>query len=536
MTVNCAESSQSRRGSGLSVHKRRTLASAVYRCFQNYYHGHHIFDPDPMYICGTNITLKHWQLKDLIQIDHTTGSLYYTSDESIRIMLLKNARHREQPFIKSREAFSLPYSPQCFNHAPGGMVVTGGISTVLEKAYSSSLASLMPDFGGGRASKGLFSVYSPSMQEELSFRLGDMINNAVTIYPEASGYKSFVCNNDLHLYMVDILNHGVRGEQKVVCEENISLNNVLQAPNGRDLAVTGDSGNMYVVDPRAPECIQTLVTGHDSGFGLSFHANGSILAGSFQDGTCLLYDLRNVQQPLRVIKSSRPGNQSGAFRCCKFLQTSAQDMLAISEDVGRVHVVDYKNLSEDSHQVIVFPHALDQFAKYTLADTAADEASCGSLELSLSSSSASDILEPTLHCMVDIYDDANYFNAPLVYDYDYVTNVSPKLFKDFIFEPLDPKNQNASADGARARIGYPSYRARTHAVQEDCTDHERLVQYQRYYHELYQQSMNHICGEMKISGIDWHDNLLFVGGLDGGVLRCDINVRARRSFGSFSYA
>ena len=73
-------------------------------------------------------------------------------------------------------------------------------------------------------------------------------------------------------------------------------------------------------------------------------------------------------------------------------------------------------------------------------------------------------------------------------------------------------------------------------IREDAyLDAEAYRMYVRQSQQLYQQAVNHVNGEMEIAGIDCHNNQLFVGCEDGGLLVWDVNVRGRRSFGSCSY-
>lgn len=199
-----------------------------------------------------------------------------------------------------------------------------------------------------------------------------MINNSVLIDGANSNnnqYKSYVCNNDSSLYVLDIMNNDkISIKNKIECEHDVSLNNAMNSPTTDKLvAVTGDTSSIFLVDPTSGNSpIQKLKTKHDSGFGISFHPNGNLLSVAFQDGHCLLYDLRNLSDPLHEIKSTRPSHQSGGFRTCKFSNSKFSDILAISEHVGRVHLVDLRNLNDqaNNHQVIVFPFALDQYGEY----------------------------------------------------------------------------------------------------------------------------------------------------------------------------
>ncbi|OBA23224.1 hypothetical protein METBIDRAFT_34269 [Metschnikowia bicuspidata var. bicuspidata NRRL YB-4993] len=493
MTIGLAHPPQPRKNSSFSTADRRGLALSVYRCFQNYYHGLRLLGPDPQYIGNVRLSINHWQIRDLVQVDESTGAVFHTLDEHIRVMTMKT-RSVLGP-IRTRNHVSLPYRPRCFHHAAGGLVVAGGVLTTLARACLMGLANLTLDFLGpaaARQARGLFSVHSPAMGAEMSFLLGGMINNAVKIYAQqnsAAAYTAYACNNDLGLYRIDVSDAGVRGDRRIVCDPDTSLNNVHLSADGRMLTATGDSGAVFLVDPALPDpVVRTISTPHDSGFGISYHRNELVFATAFQDGTCCMFDLRNTSSPLHEVRSTRAGHQLGAFRTCRFLHSPVHDLLAVLEHLGRVHLVDVRDLLPESHQVMVFPFALDQYAR------------CGHVGTQLDDDFATDT-----HRATSIYNDgAAHFPAPLVYDHDYLADVNPNLFRGYTYEP-----QQAAAA--------PSLAATRRAQ------------------ELYRQSVSHVNGEMEIAGLDWLGNQLLVGCEDGGFLVWDVNLRARRSLGSFSY-
>ncbi|CCK67968.1 Gid11p KNAG_0A02790 [Huiozyma naganishii CBS 8797] len=94
----------------------------------------------------------------------------------------------------------------------------------------------------------------------------------------------------------------------------------------------------------------------DHGFYNSFSENDSQFATLFQNGVCLLYDIRNTAAPLTEITSTRPHSHNGAFRVCRF-SYGLDDLLFVSEHQGRVHVVDTRNFV--NHQVIMIPDTLE---------------------------------------------------------------------------------------------------------------------------------------------------------------------------------
>lgn len=551
---------------------RRGSTASYYRCFQNYYHAHKYLQPNPHYISNVKSSVNHWQLRDLVQIDSATGQVYHTYDDAIRTLLVLP---RNATLVKSRDYLRLPYFPRCFNHTSGGLVVAGGVITSLSKVFSMDVPDLTRGTPGTHTKplKGLFSFYG-GVEPEQTFKLGEMINNAVTIYPKNGAYTSYVCNNDSNLYIVDISTRGVQANRKFVCEPSTSLNNVHQLPDGRLLTATGDSSSIFLLDPNMaqPE-IQTIKTAYDSGFGISYHNDEHTLAAAFQDGACLLYDLRKLgPYPLHEVKSTRPGHQSGAFRCCKFLQSPIQDLLVILEHVGRVHLIDLRDLDKDNHQVLVFPFALNQFSHYKHDMLSVREKLLRTQKKDFEEDDPQSGCVDT-HKRFEIFDEETaHFSAPLVYDYKYLTEENPKLFKEYVYQPpqmplcepeltvppelnhpqwnsapvsfnaeCEPGSFNESNDGLSPRglasVDPHDVRVRLDLevrVEEECPPpQEQSLRF--LCHDSYQQSVNHIHGEMELSGLDWFDNQLYIGCEDGGLVAWDVNVHARRSMGSFSF-
>ena len=549
---------------------RRRSSTAEYQCFQNYYHGHQLLSPNPHYIANVRSSINHWQLRDLVKIDSLTGSLFSPYRDLIRVLLING----DVDVVKSRTYLKLPYFARSFNFAPGGLFVIGGLDNALSMMNLTEFPRLndKPGNPGRRNYHGLFSVYSPAMATEMTFILGEMINNAVTIYPDPNStacYTSYVCNNDSNLYVVDISDSGVQIKRSIVCEPNVSLNNVIQSPDQRLLAATGDLGSIFLLGSTQPRAtIKTIPTKNDSGFGLSFHNNEHTLACAFQNGSCLLYDIRKPTNAFHEIMSTRPNHQSGAFRCCKFLKSLTHDLLAVSEHVGRIHLIDLRDLRQDRHQVVVFPLALDQFSQYRCQRThmkhgLKNKHSDGPFIHELDS--ADDFFldenfdqpDHLTHARWQIYGDGSLqFSAPLVYDYQYLTNENPNLFKGYKYEP--PSVASSISDKELADVDL-------NTSDEHCEDQQLPIlrgpsdgtllsmgseashmaaptaslmhqDSRRYFHYSYMQSANHVNGEMQLSGVDWFDNQLYVVSEDGGVCEWDVNARGRRSFGSFSFA
>lgn len=534
-----------------------------YRCFQNYYHALKYLQPFPSYLFNVGPSISHWQLRDLVQVDSDSGTLYHTREDAVRAVDVTLG-------VLVPKAL-LEYSPRCF-HQSGGFLAAGGVVTLLSKMLAAEVPLLAPPQIPGRLSKplkGLFLISLPALPTPLTFRLGEMINNAVHVHrPAARRLSAYVCNNDLHLYVVEAFEGRTEVAAKLTCEASTSLNNVCRAPENSTaaglLTVTGDLSLIFLLDPKASTAkVRTIRTGHNPGFGISYHSGGNVFATAFEDGACVLYDVRNIvdDRPLHEIKSTRPGHQTGAFRCCRFLPSQMCDLLVVLEHVGRVHLVDMRTLHESTdHQVAVFPHALDQFAENKLNRQRT------SAKLGRAPKDA--VLTPDVegalhHPRVSIYSDSTddlQFSAPLVYDYDYLTNENPKLFKNYTYQVPAGTQNNVPAYLPPPRLNFPQWKAAS-STRGECpglggrqsvsyapTDTSNAAQTPAtspstevapfasfYCQDAYQQALKHVHGEMELAGVDWHGSQLFIGGEDGGIVNWDVNVMARRSRGSFSF-
>lgn len=422
-----------------------------------------------------------------------------------------------------------------------------------------------------RSSKGILSFHNPELNESHTVALGGMINNAVTIYQNSLlSYTSYICNNDSNLYVVDIdQSRKLSLDRTINCELNTSLNNVVRCPkNQKVLTVTGDLSSVFLVDPTSSNSkIATIKTKHDSGFGMSYHPNGTTFAVSFQDGSCLLYDIRNLpksgagnkkdSEALLEFKSTRAGHQNGAFRCCKFSQTGLNDLLVISEHVGRVHLIDLQKASSSSssssagHQVMVLPYALDQYSNFKRQKISGEHLSNKNEETEKDDETTSN------HYKIPIYDDSDIvedFPAPLVYDYDYLVNVNPHIFKDYSYQPdseeygkrpylpspeLNIPNQNhmypgGMGSGMVSEDDYDFYNESSPRSSGGDRSGLDILSYPGNDHITANASQ--INGEINLSGIDWYGEKLLVGCQDGGILTWDMNTRGRNCSGNFSYA
>ena len=248
--------------------------------------------------------------------------------------------------------------------------------------------------------KGIISIYNEDTNESKSLIMGQFINNCVTLHQKSTQqYDLLTCNNDGHMYQCDISNRDVELVRRY-SDLNFPLNNAALSHDGKTLIVSGDSNRVAIYKQDQLINRFTLNYSHNSNWGTStnpsvvqlpsysvhdntsmvdsniieagkgdhgfyncFSENDMLFSTLFQNGVCLIYDVRNTSTPLAEISSTRPNSHNGAFRVCRF-SYGLDDLLFISEHQGRVHVVDTRNFI--NHQVILIPDKLNTEQESTI--------------------------------------------------------------------------------------------------------------------------------------------------------------------------
>lgn len=308
------------------------------------------------------------------------------------------------------------FKPRCFTESKG-LIACGGLVGPDDKGFPTNWSRICQELNNDEAMsapsvpvrlahnnvlsdhsnysnpniwKGILSLYSEDSGIATSFVLGQFINNCVTLHQRStSEYDLYSCNNDGHLYQCNVDNRGVELVRRY-SDLKFALNNVAISHDAKMMVASGDSnkfavyrqtelagqfslaydsqpgwGSSVVRAKRIPrfalpddsgfvDHIYEAPTG-DHGFYSCFSENDLQFATLFQNGCCLVYDVRNMDTPLAEINSTRPHSHNGAFRVCKF-SYGLDDLLFISEHQGRVHVVDTRNFM--NHQVILIPDKL----------------------------------------------------------------------------------------------------------------------------------------------------------------------------------
>ncbi|GFY96506.1 transducin/WD40 repeat-like superfamily protein [Actinidia rufa] len=155
------------------------------------------------------------------------------------------------------------------------------------------------------------------------------ITNAVDIFHMARP-GVVTANNDAQVRVFDAGNFACLGRFSYPW----SVNNTSVSPDGKLLAVLGDSSECLIADAQSGKVLGNLKGHLDYSFASAWHPDGRILATGNQDTTCRLWDIRNLSESVSVLK----GNM-GAIRAIKF--TSDGRFMAMAEPADFIPYLRY---------------------------------------------------------------------------------------------------------------------------------------------------------------------------------------------------
>ncbi|KAL0313963.1 UNVERIFIED_CONTAM: putative WD repeat-containing protein C2A9.03 [Sesamum angustifolium] len=170
------------------------------------------------------------------------------------------------------------------------------------------------------------------------------ITNSVDIYRNPSGsMRVIAANNDAQVRIFDAENFARLSHFTFPW----SVNNASSSPDGKLLAVLGDSAECLIADPQSGKVCSSLKGHLDYSFASAWHPDGQILATGNQDTTCRLWDIRNLSESLAVLKG-----RMGAIRAIKF--TSDGRFMAMAEPADFIHVFDTKSDYATGQEIDLF--------------------------------------------------------------------------------------------------------------------------------------------------------------------------------------
>ncbi|OEL29549.1 putative WD repeat-containing protein C2A9.03 [Dichanthelium oligosanthes] len=156
------------------------------------------------------------------------------------------------------------------------------------------------------------------------------ITNAVDIYQAPNGAtRVMAANNDCIVRTFDTERYNLLTQFTFPW----SVNNASASPDGKLLAVLGDSSECLLADSQSGKEIATLHGHLDYSFASAWHPDGHVLATGNQDATCRLWDVRNLSESFAVLRG-----RIGAVRGLRFSPDGR--FLAAAEAADFVHVYD----------------------------------------------------------------------------------------------------------------------------------------------------------------------------------------------------
>ncbi|GJN31649.1 hypothetical protein PR202_gn00054 [Eleusine coracana subsp. coracana] len=127
----------------------------------------------------------------------------------------------------------------------------------------------------------------------------------------------------------------------------IAMQNTSASPDGKLVAVLGDSSDCLLADSQSGKEVATLRGHVDYSFSSAWHPGGHVIATGNQDATCRLWDARNTSRSFAVLKG-----RIGAVRGLRF--SADGRFLAAAEAADFVHVYDAEAAYAAEQEVDLF--------------------------------------------------------------------------------------------------------------------------------------------------------------------------------------
>ncbi|RLM87188.1 putative WD repeat-containing protein C2A9.03-like isoform X2 [Panicum miliaceum] len=172
----------------------------------------------------------------------------------------------------------------------------------------------------------------------------DNITNTVDLYESPNGSTRVIAgNNDCVVRVFDTERFRLLSHFTFPW----SVNDTSVSPDGKLVAVLGDSSDCLIADLQSGKEIASLKGHLDYSFSSAWHPDGRVLATGNQDTTCRLWDVRNLSRSLAVLRG-----RIGAVRGLRF--SSDGRFLAAAEAADFVHVYDARAGYSREQEIDIF--------------------------------------------------------------------------------------------------------------------------------------------------------------------------------------
>ncbi|KAI8341738.1 WD40-repeat-containing domain protein [Chlamydoabsidia padenii] len=174
------------------------------------------------------------------------------------------------------------------------------------------------------------------------------INNGLCFAKHGQDIHLVVSNNDatIRVYSVPHL------QLLETIDFRTSVNHSSASPDGSMMISVGDDNNIHLFKLNTNghyELMSNMAVSRDANFSVSWNHSSDKFAVASQDGTVHVWDIRS-QLPLCKFGGEHNTITKNAARCVKFTQTGAVDLLAYSEHVSHVNIIDARTF--DTQQTL----------------------------------------------------------------------------------------------------------------------------------------------------------------------------------------
>ncbi|KAL4565979.1 hypothetical protein LXL04_030087 [Taraxacum kok-saghyz] len=277
-------------------------------------------------------TVVHFQLRNL---------LWATSKHDLYLMQNYSVMHWSSLLKRGKEVINvaMPVLPT--------LKYPGSFSRSLSRVQVSTMAVKDDLIVAGGFHGELICKYLNKPGVSFATKIADdenAITNSVDISYNSSGsIRVMTANNDALIRVFDA--------KTFTCTDSFTfpwcVNDTSVSPDGKLLAVLGDSIECLLADSQTGKEIGKMKGHLDYSFASAWHPNGQIVATGNQDTTCRLWDVRNLSKSLMVFKG-----RMGAIRGIRFSNNGR--FMAMAEPADFVHVFDTESGYGSGQEIDVF--------------------------------------------------------------------------------------------------------------------------------------------------------------------------------------